>query len=556
MTDSRAAEILSEHARMVSQRSTFEDQWAEVAERVIPRKNFFRGKQGPNQEKGQRKTEKIFDSTPALALDRYAAAVQSLSTPGGQTWHKLQAVDEELRDDAEVQRYLDEVTRRLFAARYAANFSTQSTECYYDHGWAGTMAMFIGDRLGHGLYYDSIGIEQLYMAENQFGIVDKVHRQHNMTARQAAKEFGLEKLPAPIRHAAETNPEQEFVFIRCYKPNDDMKPGRKDYRGMRFASYVIARDFSQIVSEGGYRTFPVVVSRASVASNEIYGRSACMTVLPDIKMLNEMERTTIQAAQLATLPPLLAHKDGILDAIRLTPAAINYGGVDEQGRQMIQPMQFGQHVEIGIEMREQKRMIVKDALWNTLFQILVDTPTMTATEAMIRAQEKGALLAPAAARIEDEFLKPMIEREIDILAAAGALPPMPQALLDRGGVYAIQFENPLALSRRSGEGVAILRSFEQLTPLAQVVGPQEAFKRINMDAATKILLEVNGFPSKAIYSDDELANINEEQAAQAQAQQVLQAAPVAASAAKDLASAGAIAATAEGSAAPPVIPAG
>jgi hypothetical protein len=104
MADSRAAEILSEHARMVSQRSTFEDQWAEVAERVIPRKNFFRGKQGPNQEKGQRKTEKIFDSTPALALDRYAAAVQSLSTPGGQTWHKLQAVDEELRDDAEVQR--------------------------------------------------------------------------------------------------------------------------------------------------------------------------------------------------------------------------------------------------------------------------------------------------------------------------------------------------------------------------------------------------------------------------------------------------------------------
>jgi hypothetical protein len=76
MADSRAAEILSEHARMVSQRSTFEDQWAEVAERVIPRKNFFRGKQGPNQEKGQRKTEKIFDSTPALALDRYAAAVR------------------------------------------------------------------------------------------------------------------------------------------------------------------------------------------------------------------------------------------------------------------------------------------------------------------------------------------------------------------------------------------------------------------------------------------------------------------------------------------------
>jgi hypothetical protein len=556
MADSRAEQIMSEHGRMQTQRTTFEDQWAEVSERVIPRKNMFRGKEAPNQEKGQRKTEKIFDSTPALALDRYAAAVQSLSTPAGQQWHRLEAVDEDLRDDAEVQRYLDEVTRRIFAARYAANFSTQSTECYYDHGWAGTMAMFIGDRLGRGLYYDSIGIEQLYMAENEYGMVDKIHRQHNMTARQAAREFGLKALPQQIRDAAERRPEQEFTFIRCYKPNEEYMPDRKDFRGMRYASYVIARDYSsQIVSQGGYRTFPVAIGRASVASNEIYGRSACMLVLPDIKMLNEMERTTIQAAQLATLPPLLAHKDGILDAIRLTPAAINYGGVDDSGRQMVQPMNFGNRVEIGIEMREQKRMVVKDALWNTLFQILVDSPQMTATEAMIRAQEKGALLAPAAARIEDEFLKPMIEREIDILAAAGALPPMPQALLDRGGVYAIKFENPMALSRRAGEGAAILRSFEQLAPMAQVIGPQEAFKRINMDKATKILLEVNGFPAAAIYSDDELEGINDQMAAQAQASQVLQAAPVAASAAKDIAQAQAISATAEGQAAPPVIPA-
>lgn len=555
MSDSRADQIMSEHARMVTQRNQFENQWSEISERVIPRKNLFHGKDMPGSEKGLRKTERIFDSTPALALDRYAAAVQSLSTPSGQTWHRLEAVDEELRDDTEVQRYLDEVTRRIFAARYAANFSTQSTECYYDHGWAGTMAMFVGDRLGRGLYYDSIGIEQLYMAENEYGMIDKVHRQHNMTARQAAREFGLSKLPQQIRDAAEKRPEQEFTFIRCYKPNEDLKPGRMDYRGMKYASYVIARDFREIVSEGGYRTFPIAVGRASVASNEIYGRSACMTVLPDIKMLNEMERTTIQAAQLATLPPLLAHKDGILDAIRLTPAAINYGGVDEQGRQMIQPMAFGQHIEIGIEMRDQKRNVVKDALWNTLFNILVDTPQMTATEAMIRAQEKGALLAPAAARIEDEFLKPMIEREIDILAAAGALPPMPQALLDRGGIYAIKFENPLALARRSGEGVAILRTFEQLTPIAQVIGAQETFKRFNLGEAVKILAEVNGFPSKALYSDDEMEGIDEQMAAQAQTQQILQAAPIAASAAKDLASAGAIASTAEGQAAPPVIPA-
>jgi hypothetical protein len=555
MADSRADQILSEHGRMVSQRHTFDDHRREVAERVIPRKNELQRNKSGDTQKGEKRTEKVFDSTPGLALDRFAAAVQSLVSPSNQTWHGLRAVDEELKENKGVQRYLDEVNRRLFAARYAANFAPQSSECYYDLGWAGTMALFIGDRLGRGLYYDSIGIEQLFMAENEFGAIDKVHREHYMTARQAAREFGLEKLPSPIKNAAENKPETEFKFIRCYKPNEDLKPWRMDYKGMQFSSYVIAADFRDIISEGGYRTFPIAVGRYSVTSNEIYGRSPAMTVLPDIKMLNEMERTTIQAAQLATLPPLLAHKDGILDAIRLTPAAINYGGVDDNGRQMVQPMQFGQRVEIGIEMRDQKRMVVKEALWNTLFAILVESPNMTATEALIRAQEKGALLAPPAARIESEFLSPMVEREIDILAAAGQLPPMPDELLERGGIYAIEFQNPLALARRSGEGVAILRAFEQLAPMAQVIGPEKAFKRINMDEATKILLDVNGFPAKAIYSDEEIAAINEELAAQAQAQQILQAAPVAASAAKDLASASAIAGTAEGQAAPGVVPA-
>ena len=50
-------------------------------------------------------------------------------------------------------------------------------------------------------------------------------------------------------------------------------------------------------------------------------------------------------------------------------------------------MQFGNSLPIGMEMMEQKRQIINDALWNTLFQILVQTPNMTATEAMLRAQE-------------------------------------------------------------------------------------------------------------------------------------------------------------------------
>jgi hypothetical protein len=541
MADSRASDILDKHERMRQQRVYFEKVWQDIADRIIPRKSDFKRQRGKITEpKGERRTEKVFDAAPALALDRFAAAMHSLVTPRNQQWHSLRPMNPELAEDQEVKAYLEEVNKLLFSARYSANFDNQVHECYFDSGAFGNMAMFVGDRLGRSLYYRTVPIDQLFFMENEYGVVDLVHREFPMTARQAAQKFGLERLPMPIRDAAEKRPEQEFWFVHCVKPREDADVSRRDYRGMAFASYFIAVDSREIVGEGGFRSFPYAVSRYAVTSGEVYGRGPAQIILPDVMMLNEMNRTTIQAAQLAVLPPLLAHRDGILDAIRLTPAAINYGGVDDNGRQMIQPMQVGGNLNIGLELMDQKRALINDAFWNTLFQILVDTPNMTATEAMLRAQEKGALLAPTASRIEAEFLNPMVEREMDILSAAGALPPMPEQLIEAGGLFEVEYTSPLERARRAEEGVSILRTFEQLAPLAQIGGPS-VFRRFNFDEAAKVLADVNGVPSRIMYSDEQLEEIKAEEAQQAQLAQVLQAAPVAASAARDLAGAQALA---------------
>lgn len=540
MADSRASDILDKHERMRLQRVYFEKVWQDVADRIIPRKADFKRQRGKIVEpKGERRTEKIFDAAPALALDRFAAAMHSLVTPRNQQWHALRPVDPKLAEDDEVKGYLEEVNKLLFSARYSANFDNQVHECYFDSGAFGNMAMFVGDRLGRSLYYRTVPIDQLFFMENEYGQVDLVHREFPMTARQAAQKFGHERLPMPIRDAAEKRPEQEFWFLHCVKPREDADVSRRDYKGMAFASYFVSVDSREIVGEGGFRAFPYAVSRYAVTSGEVYGRGPAQIVLPDVMMLNEMNRTTIQAAQLAVLPPLLAHRDGILDAIRMTPAAINYGGVDDNGRQMIQPLSTGQNINIGLELMDQKRALINDAFWNTLFQILVDTPNMTATEAMLRAQEKGALLAPTASRIEAEFLSPMVEREMDILAAAGMLPEMPEKLMDAGGLFEVEYTSPLERARRAEEGVSILRTFEQLAPLAQIGGPA-VFRRFNFDEAAKVLADVNGVPAKVMYSDEELEAIKDQEAQQAELATLLQAAPVAASAAKDLAGAAAL----------------
>lgn len=553
MSDTRADDILSMHGRMVNQRQTFERVWTDIDERINPSdQNFTDGSASAKLQKGVQRTEKVFDATPGLALDRFKAAMHSLITPRNQTWHKIKAVDPELYEDVEINHYLEEVTRRLFGARYGANFDTEIQGAYYNGGKYGSMAIFTGERVGRGLYYRGVPMKQLYFAESEYGEIDMVHRDWFWTARQAAQKWG-DKLPSVIKDAARDRPDQEFRFLHCVKPRRDADVTRKDYRGMEFVSYYVAFDTREIIEEGGFRTFPYAVGRYDLNPGEIYGRSPCMTILPDVKMLNEMNRTTIQAAQLAVLPPLLAHRDGILDAIKMTPAAVNYGGVNDQGQQMIVPLKSGGNPTLGLELMDQKRMVINDALLSTLFQILVDKPNITATEAMLRAQEKGQLIGPTGSRIESELLTTMIRREMDIMAMADQLPQMPEKLLERGGMYALEFDSPLSRARESENGVGILRTFEQLAPVAQVAGPS-VFKRFNMDKVAKELARLNGMPSKVLYTDEELEDIDAAQAEQAQLQQVLAAAPVAASAAKDLAQAGVLAGTAEGQQLPGVVP--
>jgi hypothetical protein len=538
MADSRADELLTMHARMVTQRNTFEKVWSEIDDRINPSDQRF-GDSAVNAPKGQQKIEKVFDATPGLALDRFKSAIHSLVTPRNQTWAKVKPIDEDLSEDVEVIRYCEEVNRRLFSARYGANFDTEIQGCYYNSGKYGSMGIYTGERVGKGLFYRGIPIKQLFFAENEFGEVDLVHRDWMWSARQAHQRWG-DKLPRVIREAAEKRPDQEFRFLHCVKPRGDIDVTRSDMRGMAFVSYYVAFESREIIEERGFRTFPYAVGRYDLNPGEIYGRSPCMTILPDVKMLNEMNRTTIQAAQLSVLPPLLTARDGILDAVRMTPAAINKGGIDDQGRPTIVPLQTGGKIELGLEMMNQKRSVINDALLQTLFQILVDKPNITATEAMLRAQEKGQLIGPTGSRIESELLTRMMVRELDIMAMANQLPEMPKKLLDRGGMYAIEFDSPLSRMRESENGVGILRTFEQLAPVAQVAGPS-VFKRFNMDKVSKELARLNGMPAKVMYTDDEMEEINAAEAEQAQMQQILQAAPVAASAAKDLAQASAFA---------------
>lgn len=543
MTDSRVEEVLRRQSQLEAERATWEGHWTEVAERVLPRQRDFQ-----NQKRigGEKLNEKVFDSTAPLGLERFAAAMDSLLTPRNQRWHELTMHDEDSQSP-EVRQYLYDVTSTLFAARYcpAANFASQAHELYLSLGAFGTGALFIDDDLGRSIRYRSIALAELFIAESFTGMVDTVYRKFEWTARQAYQKFG-DALPPAILSAKEVTPDRKFEFIHCVQPNEEIVAGRKDYRGMAFASYYVSIEGRVMLGEGGYRTMPYAVSRYVTSSREKYGRSPAMTVLADIKGVNEQKKTILRTGQLSAEPPILLSDEGSLTAFRMKPGALIYGGLDATGAEMAKPFQVGANMPISLELIQEDRKVINDAFLVTLFQILVDTPDMTATQAMLRAQEKGELLTPTVGRQQSEFLGPTIERELDILSAAGVLPPMPDAI--KGRNVKITYDSPMSRAQRASEGVAIMNTLTQALEMAQV--DPSALHAIKVPETIAALGKINGMPAKLLRTPDELAQMAQQAAQAAQMQNVIAAAGPAAKAAKDFAGAQSLAASSPNSPAP------
>lgn len=536
----RIEELCAKYKSLKGSRGNWESHWEEIAERVLPRQRGFVGARSD----GEKKSEKIFDSRPQIALDRSAAVMDSMLTPRQSKWHNLRTTDESLNRQFGVQQWFYQANNILHAARNSpkANFAGQNFERWISLMAFGTGSLFTDFQPGTGLRYRCINLRDTYFLENHQGIIDSVYRCFKFTARQAAQKWGVNELPEKVAKALE-NPNRQndqFEFLHAVVPRTDYNSDRVDARGKPWASYYVCMDGQkQMGQEGGYNSFPYSIARYVTAPEEVYGRSPAMTALSDIKMLNEMSKTDMRAVHKLVDPPILLHDDGILGGgamtVNMRPGGLNPGGVDRNGRALMQPFSTGARVDINEQKMEQRRAAIDDAFLVSLFQILVETPRMTATEALIRAQEKGMLLAPTMGRQQSECLGPQIEREIDLLMFHRILPPMPPELVEAGGEYEIVYDSPMSRMQRAEELVGVQRTMELLAPFAQI--DPSVLDIFDRDELARLTSEVSGVPTTVLRSAEAVSQIRQQRAEQEQMAMAVQAAQPIAGAMKDAAQA-------------------
>lgn len=532
---------IAEFEAASTNRGTFESHWEEVAQLVLPSYSGSFQNGGEATTPGAKRTQALYDSTAPIALPRFAAVMESMLTPRGSAWHRIVPVDSSLLKDRQTRLWMDEVNKLLFRYRYAppANFASQNHQSYLSLGAFGTGPLFIDalDRMP-GLRYRSIHLGEIFFFENHQGVVDKAKRRFLLSARQAAQWFGIDSLPPNIKSKVGGNDQDtpQFKFLHCVSPREDRDPERVDHKGMLYGSYYIALDGKALVREGGYNTFPYAISRHLLAPGEVYGRSPAMEALPAIKTLNEQKKTMLRAAHRAIDPVLLLPDDGILDGFSLKAGALNAGGVTRDGKPLVHRLPTGD-IAIGEEMMTIEKEHILDAFLITLFQVLTEGPTMTATEVLERVREKGVLLSPTMGRQQSEYLGPMIDRELDVLEMQRLLPPMPPALREAGGEYKVEYDSPLSRAQRAEEASGLMRTVEMALNIVNITQDPAPLDHFDWDVIMPEVADIEAVPTKWMRSLKQVQQLRTGRAQQQKVQQQIEALPAAASLAKSAASA-------------------
>lgn len=526
-----AGKLLREFSTFESRRGIWEKHWEEVALKVLPYYSTSFYQQG-NMVPGTKRNQDQFDTTANAALWKFAAAMESMLTPANNKWHRLRHPDSALMRRRDVQLWFDQVNDAMFYYRYSPHSGYQANQHdgYVSLGAFGTSCLFTDEfadpmRPGvKGLRYRNVHLGELFFATNHQGQVDKVYRRFKMTLRQIAQKWGEDSLTDKYKPQLKDKPETEVQVIHIVKPRENFDPARIDSKGYRYASYYLIRDTQVLLSEGGYRCMPYSTARYITAPGELYGRSPAMNVLPSINVLNEEKKTILKQGHRAVDPVLLAHDDGILDGFSLKPGAVNYGGVSADGRPLVHALPTG-NVMIGKELMDDERLAINDAFLVTLFQILIQTPQMTATEVLERAREKGALLSPTMGRFQAESLGPQIEREFDLLMWQNLIPPPPQVLVDAGAEYNVEYDAPLNRAMRADEAAGTMRTFQWAAEIAAQTQDPSVMDWFDTDSIIPELLAINGAPFRFVRDPQQVAQMRQGRQQAQEQQQLVQALP-------------------------------
>lgn len=513
-----AKSITTRYEHAAAQRLVFMTHWQEVADLVLPTRDFTR-----TYYAGQKRHNRIFSDRATTNHSRFSGALSGLLINPATQWFGLRTENEQINVYPDVQAWLRDCRDRMLAVfndpRHG--FYACANELFQDLVAFGTGGMSITEPYGKGIFFQARPLAEFVLDEDPEGQVDTVYRKFWYTPKQAYQQFGdalSDKVKDAMGRDNAQYMDQKVWFIHCVEPRKLRDPGKMDGANKRFASYYVEVDAQKIVEESGFDSFPYVTPRFDKMAGERYGRSPAMQVLSSIKMANQLRRITIIAGEKRIDPPVVADNDGFMGPLSLNPGGVIYVQSGRDVNNMIKPLELGGNPEISKEMTAE----VNEEIDNAFYRDLFDAPKIdrqTADEFNQRTKERMAILSPVLARVQGEFLTPIIQRLFRVMKDSNMFQPAPQVM--RGLRLIPEYVSPLAIAQKASELAGIQQLLSMIQPVGQVY--QAVYDNIDFDYLLRYDAHLLNITPGILKNPQVVAAMRQQQAqAQQQAQQAQQ----------------------------------
>jgi hypothetical protein len=544
-----ARDIISRQTALEHARKDYESVWRDVAEYCAPdapefiRNGFTAGRSDNQASRTDRRTRRVYDTTVRTGQRRLAAGLESLITPQNEKWHGLTTAALNDEETDEEKEWAEKVRDFLFSIRYSpgSGYVPAMQGCYANIVRFGPAYLYAEeDFSGRYIRYRSLPVSEVWIARNKWGDVDTLHRKYKRSARQCYQLFG-DKLPQKIIDMAmnPTQMDEQVELIHSISPNHDRKTFKLGSETVfldgPFRSCHVIVDGEKIVKEKDFQSFPVACFNWGRDDGDDYGTSPVIELLTEVREINAVRKGTLRGLQGITDPALAL--GGKVDWLPpLDPGSRHPGLIDDNGRLMAQPIVTGARPDYAFQYIEQSRNTIQEGLYVNLFQTLVSKPgNQTATEALIRQEEKGALLGPAGSSIQGG-LSMQTDRELSILEGKGLYeadsrfaPPASLA----GKDIRVNFSSPLDILRKAGEAKAVVEVWSFAGQIAGIPGKETILDNLDEDESLRVFHSAGRAPQTILRRREEVEESRAQKQRAAQAQQGMAAMEQGADIAKD-----------------------
>lgn len=401
--------------------------WQRILDFCTPHKAYVNQQSAPGTPPvSLANISRIHDTTGIEGLNTLADSHVTSIFPPGSVWFKWMPPSQ-FKDSEEIKKWYANCSARMLDHLAKTNFYTEMFSTCRDRSGPGTGGMFIDRGKDSIVSFKYMALGTYAIEDDQDGNVRTVYRKFKLTCMQAVEKFmeykegdppSVEQIKAKLgeqiancyKAAMEGDANkmaEEHEFVHGVKPRIKRNPKMIDALNMKYESvYIVVKD-KKLAEEGGFETFPFLITRFEKWGIEPYGYSPAYNAMPNILTANYLVKLLKAIGEVKAMPRLL-ELGGQKRNVDLRAGGRTVVSKEEAAAGMPREWASAGDFELGQWLIEQERATIRRFFFTDLFKMFSSLPTnvlkdMTAEVARGLKSENLQLLAPSFTQFVTDF---------------------------------------------------------------------------------------------------------------------------------------------------------